>query len=122
MKIHVPLAVVSVLLGSACADSSRNAADAGARAPEASRSVMHTYRCESGQTVAAAYPTTDSATVEYKRSRYNMRIAVSASGARYVADSLEWWTKGSGPGSEGTVLRHLADGTSGQIVESCKES
>ncbi|MGV8923351.1 MAG: MliC family protein, partial [Thermomonas sp.] len=44
----------------------------------------------------------------------------SGSGARYVGSDLEWWTKGSGSGSEGTLLRHQADGTSGEIVESCK--
>lgn len=50
-----------------------------------------------------------------------MRIAVSGSGARYVSDGLEWWTKGSGAGAAGTLFRHLADGTSGEIIESCVE-
>ncbi|MFA7522861.1 MAG: MliC family protein [Halothiobacillaceae bacterium] len=80
---------------------------------------MHNYRCESGETIAATYPTTDSATVRYQGSSYNMEIAVSASGARYVGGGLEWWTKGSGPGSEGTLFRHLADGSSGEIIERC---
>ena len=79
------------------------------------------YRCESGETIAATYPSTEVATVNYKGSHYKMQIAVSGSGARYVGSELEWWTKGSGPESEGTLFRHRADGTSGEIVESCKQ-
>ena len=85
-------------------------------------SSVHNYRCQSGETIAATYPTTDSATVQYKGNNYNMRIAVSASGSRYVGDELEWWTKGSGPGSEGTLFRHMADGTTGESIESCSET
>ena len=81
-----------------------------------------TYACESGQTVTAAYPTTDTATVQYQGRTYDMIIAISGSGARYVGGGLEWWTKGSGPGSEGTMLRHLANGTSGEILEFCTAS
>lgn len=70
----------------------------------------------------ASYPYTDAATIKYKGRNYDMRIAVSASGARYVGGALEWWTKGSGAGSEGTLFRHLRDGTSGQSIEHCTES
>jgi len=51
-----------------------------------------------------------------------MQIAMSASGARYVGGELEWWTKGSGSGSEATLFSHLPDGTSGESVEVCIES
>lgn len=50
-----------------------------------------------------------------------MTIAISASGARYVGGGLEWWTKGSGPGSAGTLFRHVNDGT-GEIVEQCVQA
>ncbi len=83
---------------------------------------MHNYRCKSGEAIAATYPSTDLATIQYKDRIYNMRIAVSGSGARYVGSELEWWTKGSGIGSEGTLFRHNADGTSGDSVEVCTES
>ena len=83
---------------------------------------MHNYRCESGQSIVAAYPSADTATIKYKGSSYDMKIAVSASGARYVGGGLEWWTKGSGAGSEGTLFRHLADGSSGSIIETCQAS
>lgn len=81
-----------------------------------------TYLCESGQAIVAAYPTTDTAAVRYQGREYDMLIAISASGARYVGGGLEWWTKGSDPGSEGLLLRHLANGTSGEIVEICTAS
>lgn len=68
----------------------------------------------------ADYPHTDSAVVEYKSQQHRMHIEVSASGARYVSGSLEWWTKGSGPGSEGTLFVHNADGTTGDRIELCK--
>ena len=83
---------------------------------------MHNYRCESGEAIAANYTSTDSATIQYKGSTYRMQIAVSGSGARYVGGGLEWWTKGSGAGSEGTLFRHNVDGTSGDSVEICTES
>lgn len=59
--------------------------------------------------------------VQYKGSSYNMQIAVSGSGSRYVGGELEWWAKGSGPGSVSTLFRHMADGTSGELIEFCTE-
>jgi membrane-bound inhibitor of C-type lysozyme len=46
-------------------------------------------------------------------------LFVSASGARYVGGGLEWWIKGSSPGSEGTLFRYVADGTAGESIEHC---
>src|SRR5690606_1370824 len=119
MKIIGSLAVSSIFLLSACASYPEGQEDARASAVAPSRSAVHSYRCESGETIAATYPSTDSATVQYKGSTYNMQIAVSGSGARYVGGELEWWTKGSGTGSEGTIFRHNADGTTGDSVEVC---
>lgn len=119
MKIRIPLMFASVLLVSACTTSPQGRV--GVQAQVTAASAVHSYRCESGERIAATYLTTDSATVRYKGSSYNMQIAVSASGARYVGGGLEWWTKGSGPGSEGTLFRHLADGASGDIIERCTE-
>ena len=78
----------------------------------------HIYRCESGETITASYLTIDSANITYKGSVYNLKIAVSASGARYVGDSLEWWIKSS----DGTLLQHNADGTSGERIELCTQA
>lgn len=109
MKILAPAAFASILLMSACVTSPQSPAESSAQS----------YRCESGQTIAASYPTTDSATVQYKGSSYTMAIAVSASGARYVGGGMEWWTKGSGTGSEGTLFRHMPDNTTGELIETC---
>ncbi len=88
----------------------------------ADASAPLTYRCESGRTVEASYPTNSTAVVQYEGQTYPMTIAVSASGARYVGEGFEWWTKGSGPGSEGTLFRHQSDGTSGEQVDQCSQS
>ena len=122
MKIIDSLAISSILLLSACASSPQEPEGAQASAATPSTSTVHNYRCESGETISATYPSTDSATVQYKGSTYSMQIAVSGSGARYVGGELEWWTKGSGTGSVGTLFRHNADGTSGDSVEVCTES
>ena len=122
MKILVPLTIASVLLVSACASSPRDKAGAPTPVVSSATASVHHYRCESGETIAATYPSTNSATVQYKGHSYTMQIAISGSGARYVGGGLEWWTKGSGAGAEGTVFHHMADGTSGESIESCTES
>lgn len=78
-----------------------------------------TYRCESGATIQVHYPSNSTATVTYAEQTLAMTIAVSASGARYVGEQLEWWTKGAGVGSKGTLFRHEPDGTTGEAVERC---
>ncbi len=119
MRIPVPFIFTSILLVSGCAGSPQNQVVARAPVAASSTSSVHNYRCVSGETIAATYPTTDSATVQYKGDNYHMHIAVSGSGARYAGGGLEWWTKGAGPGSEGTLFRHRADGTSGESLELC---
>ena len=121
MKIFVPLTMTSILLISGCASSAQNQVDVQAPAAIPSASSLHRYQCESGETIAAAYLSTDTARVQYKGRSYSMQIAVSGSGARYVGADVEWWTKGSGSGSEGTLFSHLADGTSGDTIERCAE-
>lgn len=107
---------------SACAGPPQDRGGAQTPVAASSTSSVHNYRCESGETIVATYPATDTATVQYKGGTYNMQIAVSGSGSRYIGGGLEWWTKGLGPGSEGILLRHKADTTSGEIIERCKES
>lgn len=91
-----------------------------ATAPDTSSSRAEvSYGCESGATVLASYPDTDHARIQYQGRSHTLAIAVSASGARYVGEGIEWWTKGSGPGSSGSLFAHLSDGTSGELLESC---
>lgn len=120
MKTLVAFAISSALFLSACSKAPQESVIAPSPGVEASST--HSYACQTGEAIAATYPSTDSATVKYKARTYDMKIAVSASGARYVGEDLEWWTKGSGTGSEATLFRHLPNGTTGEIIESCTGS
>jgi membrane-bound inhibitor of C-type lysozyme len=80
------------------------------------------YQCESKRRVRVSYPSEHSATVEYEGQVLQMRIAVSASATRYTGGGLEWWSKGSGLGSKGSLLRHESgDDAAVEILEQCKE-
>jgi len=109
----LPMMLVALLAGG-CAPGPEPAAQAPGPGDKL------TYYCESGAKVVVSYPDTDSAIVEYEGHTYEMKIAVSGSGSRYVGDELEWWTKGSGEKATAALFTHLADGTSGKMVESCK--
>ncbi len=117
MKLVIAPMVASILFITACATSQPQ--DAQTAAPSPATPVTYHYVCDSGETIEAAYPTTDSARVDYQNTTYNMQVAVSGSGARYVGGGLEWRTKGSGSGSQGTLFQHNADDTSGKRLESC---
>ena len=80
--------------------------------------VRVTYACESGAEIHASYPSQNEALVEYGGEILRMTSAVSASGARYVGEDLEWWTKGIGAGSEGMLLLY-EKGETGDPVEVC---
>lgn len=122
MKILAPFAIASLFLVSACTSPGQHSTAARQAATAPAASAVHQYRCDSGETVAARYPSTDAAMVQYKGRQHAMKIAVSGSGARYVGGGFEWWTKGSGRGSEGTLFQHKADGSSGAVLENCKAS
>ncbi|WP_025040744.1 MliC family protein [Nitrosospira briensis] len=77
------------------------------------------YHCKSGHTVDASYHSSTTAIVRYEGRAREMIVAISGSGARYVGGGLEWWTKGVGQGSQGTLFRHEDDGTTGEIIEMC---
>lgn len=117
MKALIALTLTSTLFIFACAPQERMDTQAAASTPL--ESVTHNYRCQSGKTVAATYPTPDSATIQYQGVSHTLQIAVSGSGSRYVGEGFEWWTKGSGTGSEGTLFQHQADGTTGESLEFC---
>ncbi|PHR26893.1 MAG: hypothetical protein COA36_10565 [Desulfotalea sp.] len=117
MKILKLVMLVALLLVSACAKSPHDKVDVQTLMSAPSTISVYNYRCESGETITAKYRTTDSATIRYKNSNYNLQIAVSGSGSRYVGGELEWWVKGS----EGTLFRHKTDGTSGESIELCTE-
>lgn len=80
------------------------------------------YQCSGGGTIQASYPSTSTAVVTYDGRTYHMNIAISASGARYVGEGLVWWTKGTGPGAEGTLYRHGPGDTMDAVLEICAQT
>lgn len=62
-----------------------------APAPSAPVAPAVSYACESGQSIAVAYPDASSAQVSYRGQTYTLRSVEAASGARYAGSGLEWW-------------------------------
>jgi membrane-bound inhibitor of C-type lysozyme len=92
----------------ACDKPSAPTPPAAAPAPAASGAVnprvtVTTYDCPGGQTLTAAYPDRDTAVVTWKNHTYSLKIARSASGARYTGYGLQWWTGGLGRGTISTL-------------------
>ncbi|WP_337189361.1 MliC family protein [Phenylobacterium sp.] len=52
------------------------------------------YVCADGRIVRALYPDTETARLKLETGEQALKIAISASGARYVGQGLQWWTKG----------------------------
>lgn len=78
------------------------------------------YACESGKTVVVAYPDAQTARVSYEGKDYALTSVVSASGARYAGQGLEWWTASRGETESGTLSRMgQGDQTSATIIERC---
>ncbi|MBA4795193.1 MAG: MliC family protein [Phenylobacterium sp.] len=76
------------------------------------------YRCEDGRTLRAAYPDSDTAILELAGETHRLSVARSASGARYVGEGWQWWTKGMADG----MIAPLAPGEDIASAESvnCK--
>lgn len=74
--------------------------------PAAQAAPVTVYACEDGRTVRASYPDTDTAVVDVDGTKRTLKVAISASGARYVGEGLQWWTKGMDQGQ----LSPLASG------------
>lgn len=66
------------------------------------------YACNDGQQVQAAYPDSNTATIKLRGETHTLHIAIAGSGARYVGDGWQWWTKGMHDG----MLAPLAAGES----------
>lgn len=78
------------------------------------------YACESGKTVVVAYPDAQTARVSYEGKDYVLISVVSASGARYAGQGLEWWTASRGETESGTLSRMgQGDQAGGVIIERC---
>ncbi len=68
------------------------------------------YRCADGRRAWAVY-TQDRARVVAGPDTWDLPLAVSASGARYAAGDVVWWTKGDGAFLERAGTRMLSDCT-----------
>lgn len=126
MKRIVGALVSAAVFLSACnqadVDNKANASPAKAAEEKAaalpadvpSEHVFH-YTCQSGELVQVAQTLNDNNSLLYKGKLYRVVRVISASGARYAGDGMEWWTKGD----QAMLSPLLADGTSGNILESC---
>ena len=75
------------------------------------------YQCDSGNRIIATYPDNETAQVKYMDDTYQMKIAISASGARYVGDGLVWWTKGN----DASMYKALNNTDTGELIENCTQ-
>ena len=98
LHLIVAIGVLASLGLSACNRPAEQAkASEKAAAPPAEAKVT-TYVCADGRTVRASYPDPDTAVVDIDGKTRNLKIAISASGARYTGDGYQWWTKGMSEG------------------------
>ena len=91
------LAVILTTLLAACdhapiAQRAAAPSTQGAVNPDAG---VTSYKCADGSLVVAGYPDSKTAVVTYKNHAYTLKLAPSASGARYTGYGLQWWTKGA---------------------------
>ena len=104
----------------ACSPEATPAPAAPVEAPVSQPVAAVGYACESGRTIAVTYPDTETARVSYDGRDYVLTSTVSASGARYAGQGLEWWTA-SRNGQESGTLSRLGpnDQAGGAAVERC---
>lgn len=120
------LAAGASLLAAGCSQEKPAAPTSPVEAPPAGDAAAVGYACESGKTVAVVYPDTQTARVSYAGKDYILTSVVSASGARYAGQGLEWWTASRGELENGTLSRlgqsggqNGSDQAGGVIVERC---
>ena len=88
-------------------------------APIAERApVSTTWVCDSGLTVAVAYPDPQSAQVTYRDRTWVLRSDAAASGARFVNAEVEWRTL-TRDGLEHATLSRLAAEDAPVVLEQC---
>ena len=82
---------LAALALAACTKAPEPAPEAKAEAPVIPWS---SYVCADGRIVQALYPDAQTARVKLAGEEHRLKISVSGSGARYVGEGLQWWTKG----------------------------
>ncbi|MEO8925792.1 MAG: MliC family protein [Caulobacteraceae bacterium] len=92
-------------------------AGCGAMAPAPSPpAAAIVYVCPDGQSVRATYPDTRTAVIKYRGVTHTLKTAVSADGARYIGEGLQWWTKGM---THGTLAALTPDETYATPSQDC---
>ena len=80
--------------------------------------VSATYVCDSGLTVAVAYPDPQSAQVTWRDRTWVMRAAPAASGARFINAEVEWRSL-TQDGVERATLSRLVAEDAPVVLEQC---
>lgn len=112
-NLSLACAGAGALLLAGCAGPGPTATDA---------SFSATYVCADGQHISAVYSPPERARITTPETTLDMQIARSADGARYVGGNRVWWTKGSGPGSPGTLFERGADDdATGALITNCEQ-
>ena len=88
--------------------------------PASTTGATTAYTCDSGQTVSVQYPAAETARVNYRSRAYDLRLAPSTTGARYVGAGVEFWTVAR-DGAEGATLSRLGPNqdVGVQVLERC---
>lgn len=111
------LTVCLGLLVAACSRQDAPQPTSPVEAPERRPPAAVGYACESGRTIAVVYLDAQTARLTYDGRDYLLTSAVSASGARYAGEGLEWRTASRGA-QESAVLTRL-DPDGGVVIERC---
>ena len=108
------------LAAAACSQETPTAPTSPVETPTAQTAVAIGYACESGKTIAVTYPDTETARLSYDGRDYVLASSVSASGARYAGQGLEWWTASRDGQESGTLSRLGPNGQAGgAAIERC---
>jgi len=108
------------LLAAGCSREKPTEPTSPIEAPAAQNAAAVGYACESGKTIAVAYPDAQTARVSYEGKDYVLTSVVAASGARYAGQGLEWHTASRGELESGTLSRAgQGDQAGGVIIERC---
>lgn len=103
----------------ACSQEAPTAPAAPIEAPVSQPAAAVGYACETGKTIAVTYPDTETARLSYDGRDYVLTSAVSASGARYAGQGLEWWTASRNGQETATLSRSGPNDQAGGVIERC---
>lgn len=123
MRLRTAVAALSIVaLSTACTREAEAPVEPVEPSPAPAPRIATTisYVCESGQSVAVAYPDASSAQVTWGGRTYTLRSMEAGSGARYAGSGLEWWTATRDGIETGTLSRLGSDqNAGGSTLERC---